>query len=446
VVQNLFKGSNVELPSPAELLQALIRFNTSNPPGAEAACIAYIDGLLHDVGIETTLLEKEPGRPNLIARLKGSGSAPPMLLYGHVDVVPVDGQTWTHPPFNAEIHDGFIWGRGALDMKGGVAMLVSAFLRAHTEKLALPGDLILCVVSDEERGGDAGARFLVNEHPDLFKGVRYALGEFGGFSYYLGGKKFYLIQVSEKQGVWLRATLHGPAGHASAPIRGGAMAKLGKMLTALDENRLPVHVTTAARNMIEAIAAHLDAPLNHAMLGLLDPVQTDTIMEAMGDQALTLNPLLHNTVSPTVIRTGQATNVIPASVTLDMDARLLPGFDLEEFMAELGAIIGDDVELERFFYDPGPGEPDMGLFDTLADILKKADPTGIPIPFLLTAVTDARFFARLGIQTYGFLPMLLPEDFNFNSVIHAADERVPVESVGWGTDRIYEVLSRFGDQ
>ncbi|MEO8608202.1 MAG: M20/M25/M40 family metallo-hydrolase [Chloroflexota bacterium] len=435
---------SANLPSPAELLQNLIRFNTANPPGGEAACIAYIDGLLHDAGIETTLLEKEAGRPNLIARLKGTGSAPPLLLYGHVDVVPVDGQTWTHPPFEAQIHDGFIWGRGALDMKGGVAMLVSAFLRAHAEKLALPGDLILCIVSDEERGGDAGARFLVNEHPELFAGVRYALGEFGGFTYYLGGKKFYLIQVSEKQGVWLRATLRGPAGHASAPIRGGAMAKLGKMLTALDENRLPVHVTTAARNMIEAIAAHLDAPLNQFMLGLLDPAQTNTIMEAMGDQALTLNPLLHNTVSPTVIRTGQATNVIPASVTLDMDARLLPGFDLEDFMAELGAIIGEDVELERFFYDPGPGEPDMGLFDTLADIITKADPTGIPIPFLLTAVTDARFFARLGIQTYGFLPMQLPEDFNFNSTIHAADERVPVESVAWGTDRIYEVLSRFG--
>ncbi|MBZ0286111.1 MAG: peptidase dimerization domain-containing protein, partial [Anaerolineae bacterium] len=279
----------------------------------------------------------------------------------------------------------------------------------------------------------------------LFSGVRYALGEFGGFTYYLGGKKFYLIQVAEKQGLWLRATLRGPAGHASAPIRGGAMAKLGRILTALDENRTPVHVTTAARNMVEAIAAHLDSPLDQLLRGLLDPAQTDSILDMMGDQALTLNPLLRNTISPTVIRTGEATNVIPASLTLDMDARLLPGFTPDQFETELRPIIGDEVELERFFWDPGPGEPDMGLFDTLAGILKDADPTGIPIPFMLTAVTDGRFFARLGIQTYGFLPMQLPEDFNFNSTIHAANERVPVETIAWGTDRIVQALLRFGD-
>jgi acetylornithine deacetylase/succinyl-diaminopimelate desuccinylase-like protein len=431
--------------SPADLLQNLIRFNTANPPGNEAECVAYLDNLLREAGIETTVLEKFPGRPNLLARLKGTGDAPPLLLYGHVDVVPVDGQNWTHPPFGAKIADGFIWGRGALDMKGGVAMLVSAFLRAHAEKLPLPGDVILCIVSDEERGGDAGARFLTQEHPDLFKGVRYALGEFGGFTYYLGGKKFYLVQVAEKQGLWLRATLRGPAGHASAPIRGGAMAKLARILTALDENRMPVHVTTAARNMIEAIAAHLDSPLDQIMRGLLDPAQTDTILDGMGSEALSLNPLLHNTISPTVIRTGEAVNVIPAAVTLDMDARLLPGFTDKEFLAELAAIIGDDIELEQFFYDPGPGEPDMGLFDTLAGILKEADPDGIAIPFMLTAVTDARFFARLGIQTYGFLPMQLAEDFNFNATIHAADERVPVQTLAWGTDRIYEALQRFGE-
>jgi acetylornithine deacetylase/succinyl-diaminopimelate desuccinylase-like protein len=222
------------------------------------------------------------------------------------------------------------------------------------------------------------------------------------------------------------------------------MAKLGKLLTALDENRTPVHITTAARNMIEAIAGHLDAPVDQQMRGLLDPAQTDHILDLMGDQALTLNPLVRNTISPTVIRTGQATNVIPAAITLDMDVRLLPGFTPDEFETELRAIIGDEVELERFFFDPGPGEPDMGLFDMLAGILKEADPTAIPIPFMLTAVTDGRFFAKIGIQTYGFLPMQLPEDFNFNSTIHAANERVPAETIAWGTERIVQALSRFG--
>jgi len=435
----------VDYPSPAELLQTLIRFNTVNPPGDEAACIGDLDGLLRGAGIETTLVEQVPGRPNLLARLTGVGNAPPLLLYGHVDVVPVDGQTWTHPPFDADIADGFIWGRGALDMKGGVAMLVSAFLRAHAEKLPLPGDVILCLVSDEERGGAVGARFLVEQHADWFKGVRYALGELGGFTYYLGGKKFYLIQVAEKSGLGLRATLRGPAGHASVPIRGGAMAKLGRLLTALDQGRPPVHITTAAQNMIRAMAAHLDAPLDQMLRALLDAAQTETILDAMGDQALTINPLLHNTVSPTVIRTGASVNVIPAAVTLDMDARLLPGVAPADFLRELRAIIGAEVELEQLRFEPGPGEPDMGLFDTLAGILKQADPTGIPIPFLLSAVTDGRFFARLGIQTYGFLPMQLPETFNFSASIHAADERVPVEALVWGTDRIYEALEQFGN-
>src|SRR5690606_17219007 len=158
------------------------------------------------------------------ARLKGTGNAPPLLLYGHVDVVTTEGQDWTHPPFAAEVHDGYIWGRGAIHMKGGVAMLGSAFNRAKTDKLPLPGDVLLCILSDEEVGGAAGAAFLVEEHPDLFTGICYALGEFGGFSFTLGGRRFYPIMVAEKQACHLRATVRGAAGHASLPIQGGAMA------------------------------------------------------------------------------------------------------------------------------------------------------------------------------------------------------------------------------
>src|SRR5262245_34002259 len=167
---------------PTELLQNLIRFDTTNPPGNEAACIAYIRDLLAEMGIESQTYAKDPNRPNLMARLKGTGNAPPLLLYGHVDVVPTAGQQWDHPPFNAKIADGFIWGRGALDMKHGVAMLLSAFMRAKAEGLSLPGDLIFLALSDEEAGADYGAKFMVEQHPDTLKGIRYALGEFGGFS------------------------------------------------------------------------------------------------------------------------------------------------------------------------------------------------------------------------------------------------------------------------
>ncbi len=434
----------VTLPTPIELLQNLIRFDTTNLPGNEAPCIAYIDGLLKSVGCETTLLEKFPGRPNLISRLKGSGDAPPLLLYGHVDVVPTAGQQWTYPPFAGEIHDGFIWGRGALDMKGGVAMMVSAFLRAKTENLSLPGDVILCIVPDEERGGDAGARFLVTEHADLFKGVRHAIGEFGGFTLYFGGQRFYSIMVAEKQFCWMRATIHGPGGHASTPIRGGATAKLAKMLDALDKNRLPVHITPAAQHMLEGIAAKLPPPMDEFLRNLLDPAQTDAILDIMGDMGNLINPLLHNTVVPTIIRGGEASNVIPATITVDLDGRLLPGFTTDDILRELRAIIGDEIEIEILAHDPGPGEPDMRLFNTLEGILQEVDSTACAIPLLLSGVTDGRFFAKLGIQTYGFLPMQLPEDFNFAQTIHAADERVPVEALDFGTDAVYKVLQRFG--
>lgn len=425
--------------NPVELLQNLIRFETINPPGNEAACIAYVDSLLREAGIETQIYEKFPGRPNLIARLKGSGNARPLLLYGHVDVVPVTDQKWTHPPFSGDIIDGYVWGRGALDMKGGVAMLVTAFIEAHAQEYPLAGDLILCLVSDEERGGDAGARFLVEEHPELFSGVQHALGEFGGFPLFLGGKKFYTIQVAEKQALWLRATTRGPAGHASAPVRGGAMAKMGALLTALDSYRPPAQITAPAQAMFTAIADGLDAPLSDLIRGLLDPAQSDSLVEMLGDMSRSIYPLLHNTVSPTVIRAGEATNVIPAAVLLELDVRLLPGVKVEDFLADLRAVIGDEVELENVLFDPGPGEPDMRLFNRLADVLREADPEAVPIPYLLGGVTDARFFTQLGIQTYGFLPMQLPDSLDFASFIHAADERIPVDGLAFGVD----VIGRF---
>lgn len=178
---------------PVELLQNLIRFDTTNPPGNEAGCVAYINSLLTEAGFETTLLAKAPNRPNLIACLKGRGNAPPLLLYGHVDVVTTANQKWTYPPFEGKMIDGYIWGRGALDMKAGLAMLLAAFLRAKAEGLTPAGDIVLAILCDEEAGGNYGAKYLVENHAEQFEGIRYAIGEFGGFSMYIGRQKFYPI-------------------------------------------------------------------------------------------------------------------------------------------------------------------------------------------------------------------------------------------------------------
>jgi acetylornithine deacetylase/succinyl-diaminopimelate desuccinylase-like protein len=379
----------------------------------------------------------------LIARIQGAGKAPPLLLYGHVDVVTTENQKWDHVPFEGQLIDGFIWGRGALDMKGGVAMMLSAFLRANAEGLQPPGDIILAIVSDEEAGGDDGAKFLVEQHADLFKDVRHAIGEFGGFSLNVGKKRFYPIMIAEKQVCWMKATVRGRGGHGSIPVRGGAMEKLGRLLKQLDQNDLPVHITPPARMMFDAMAAELSGAQKLVLGQLTNPKLANSVIKLMGESGRVFYPLIHNTVSPTILHGSNKVNVIPSEIAVELDGRLLPGFGPEDMLKELRPIVGNDVELEVLRYDPGPSEPDMRLFNTLADILRKADPEGTPVPLLLSGVTDGRFFSRIGIQTYGFLPMPLPEDFNFSGTIHAANERVPAAAITFGADAIYQALQRF---
>ena len=429
---------------PVELLQHLIRFDTTNPPGNETECVAYIQGLLAEAGLETVLLGRTPERQNLIARLKGRGEAPPLLLYGHADVVTTAGQRWTYPPFEGRIVDGYVWGRGALDMKGGLAMMVAAVLRARTEGLEPAGDVVLAVVCDEEADGDYGARYLVERHAGQFAGIRYALGEAGGFSLHAGRRRFYPIQVAEKQSCWLRVTVRGPAGHGSLPMRGGAMSQLARFLRRLEARRLPVHVTPAARQMVEAVAAELPFPAGAVLHRALKPALIGGALRLWGKQGRLIEPLLRNTVNATMVRGGEKVNVIPAEIAVDLDGRVLPGYGPDDLIAEVRRVAGPEVEIALVSYDPGPAEPDMGLFDLLAGVLRQADPAAIPMPLLMSGTSDARLFSRLGIQTYGFTPMQLPADFDFSQVIHAADERVPVEAVEFGTTAIYEALRRYG--
>jgi acetylornithine deacetylase/succinyl-diaminopimelate desuccinylase-like protein len=427
---------------PVELLRRLLRFDTSNPPGDERECIAWIRGLLEELGCEVRIVAQDPERPNLIARLPGRGASAPLLLQGHVDVVAARGE-WQHGPFAGDLADGYVWGRGALDMKGGVAMMLAAFMRAKARGVQPPGDVILCLLADEEAGSPLGAEFLVREHPELFDGVRYSIGEFGGFTMDVAGRRFYPVMVAEKQICWMQATLRGPSGHASMPIRGGAMGKLGRLLSALDSRRLPVHVTPVARSMIEAIAAEVPATLAVPLKGLLVPALTDRLLGVFGERGRIFDPLLHNTVSATIVDGGEKVNVIPDSITLTLDARLLPGFAPEQLFAELRALTGVEMDLQIVRHDPVSGEPDLALFDTLAGSLRELDPAAKAIPMLLPGVTDGRFFSKLGIQTYGFLPMQLPPELPFMQLIHAPDERLPADAVEFGTTAIGRVLERF---
>ena len=412
-----------------ELLQRLLRFDTTNPPGNEAACIDWIRGLLAEAGIESELHERTPGRPNLVARLRGDGSVPGLLLYGHVDVVPAGGG-WTHPPFGGEVADGFVWGRGALDMKGGVAMLLQAFLGARD--LPLRGDVLLAVLSDEEAGGDEGARFLARERAELFDGVKYALGEFGACSQTIGGRRFYPIQVAEKQRCTLRATVSGTGGHGSIPVRGRTPGRLGEVLRTLDRRQPPIRVTPVARAFLEAVAAELPRPNALAVRGLLRPALAERLLPLLGPAFAGTGAMLRNTATATVVRAGEKDNVIPAEADLVLDGRLVPGCEPDDLLRELRDLLGPGIELEVLHYDPCPPEPDLTHYEALAETLRGFDPTGTPVPYLLVGVTDARFFAALGIQTYGFLPMRLPEELVLTDLIHARDERIPADTLDDG--------------
>ena len=242
----------------------------------------------------------------------------------------------------------------------------------------------------------------------------------------------------------MKATLRGQGGHGSMPVKGGAMARLSQLLKALDENDLPVHVTPPAKLMVESMAAALGGAQGLILKQLTNPTLTDFVLKTLGARGRTFYPLFRNTVSPTILQGSTKINVIPSEVSVELDGRLLPGQTPDDMLRELRAIVGSDVQLDVLQFDPGPADPDMSLFDTLAGILKEADPEGIPVPLILSGVTDGRFFSQIGIQTYGYLPMPLPDDFNFANTIHAADERVPAAAIEFGAQAIFKALSRFG--
>lgn len=406
--------------------------------------IDLLADILDSAGIAPLVFAADPERPILIATVSGTGDAPPLLLQAHVDVVGADETSWTRDPFGGEIVNGWIWGRGALDMKGPIAMMVDALIRLAAGP-APAGDVIFCVVSDEETGGTLGAGHLVRERADLLEGVRFALGEFGGFSYYFGGAKFSPIQVSERTGAPLEITFRGRGGHGSLPVTDGVMGKLGAALVALDRNRLPLRVTPPARAMFEAMAPHVSPVHRFAIQRLLDPRTSRSTFAAIRHRLGAIESILSPTATATKVHVGDAANVLPSKASLTVDGRLLPGMMADELIAEVASLVGVECEIRLLGEShAAPLEPDMSLFPLLASAISTLDPTAVPIPYLSPAATDARWFSRLGIQCYGFTPMVLPAGFDFSATVHGADERIPADTLQPGSDALFDVLSRYG--
>lgn len=431
-----------------ELTRQLVRFDTTNPPGNEAACLKYLEGLLSDAGLDCRLIGAHPDRPNLIARLPGRGSAPPLLLHGHLDVVPVTGQRWSRPPFEAELVDGCVWGRGAIDMKGGVAMMVSALLRLIADGAHPAATVLLALVSDEEAGSSTGAQYLVREHPQLFDGVRYAIGEDGGTSIGLGGRRLHPIVVAEKRACWVRVTLRGPGGHGSRvapdanPIR-----QLNRLLTAVAGGGLGGQPAPAAGRMLTELAAAAAPELASIYQALAaDPTDLTPLAGLPERDALYLRSVLQHSVNATVVRGGTSVNVLPTEVSVELDGRLLPGSaGSEDFIAALRALVPDELQVELLVEGEPLPEPEFGpMYELLADVLRRADPDGAPVAMITSASTDARLFPQLGISCYGWLPMLFSDGVNYRDLMHSAQERVPVEALEFGQSCFYDLLRRYG--
>lgn len=427
------------------ILQELIRFDTTNPPGNEMPCIEYIAALLQREGIEPTVLESAPGRGNVVARLKGNGTLAPLLLMGHVDVVPAEADMWERPPFSGDLVDGIVWGRGATDMKQMVAMELMVLLLLKRNSVPLKRDVILMTNADEEVGGQWGAGWMVSNHPDLVR-AEYAINEGGATSIVLDGKTFYVCSTAEKGSARFTLRGRGQPGHASQPHKDNAILPLSKAVIKLIETPLPLHVPRTARAHIEALAQGVDGAFREHLLNLLNPAMHESALAALPlaePQKRRLSASLHNTAVPTILKAGTKINVIPAEAECQVDCRILPGTTLESLEPELRAVVGNDVEIEFGpVYPALESDPDSPLFETIRRVIAEHEQGARLIPGMITGGTDAKNVTRLGAKVYGFVPMRY-EGPHMAGLSHNHNERVSVANLEFGTQILYDVVTRF---
>jgi acetylornithine deacetylase/succinyl-diaminopimelate desuccinylase-like protein len=431
-----------QTPQTTRLLQDLLRFDSTNPPGNETPCIDFIARTLASEGIDSTVIESAPGRGNLVARLKGDGSLPPILLFGHVDVVPAEADKWQRPPFSGDLHDGIIWGRGATDMKQMVAMEMTTLLQLKREGANLKRDVIFMANADEETGGLMGAGFMVQNHPDLIR-AEYALTEGGASSIELEGRSFFVCSTGEKGSARFTLRGRGRPGHASQPHMENAILPLAIALQRIIETPLPLHLTRTTRAHVEALASGVSSGTAEMLRALLD---AETHADAMAELPLAepvkrrLNAIFRNTATPTILQAGSKINVIPAEAIAQVDCRVLPGATPESIAAEVRAVVGDRVEVEFGRFNPGQeSDPASPLFETIKQCVGARVPGSMVVPGLIAGGTDARHVNKLGIKTYGFIPARY-EGPSMTGLAHAHDERISVANLMFGTQVIYDVV------
>jgi acetylornithine deacetylase/succinyl-diaminopimelate desuccinylase-like protein len=433
-----------------EHLRALIRFDTSNPPGDERPAADYVAAVGRAAGLDVHLLESLPGRGNAVLRLRGRGQARPLLLLSHLDTVPAEPDAWTYSPWAAEVADGCVWGRGAIDSKLTTATQLAALVSLARSGWAPRGDVVLAATAAEEGGGPAnGAAWLATHRPDLVS-ASHTLNEHGGFCLEVGGRRYYTLQVAEKGGCAARLVARGAPGHASVPHGENAIDRLARAIARLREHPMPLRVTATSRAFVEAMADdHAragSAAVASTLRALLDPAAHDAALAALPcSQGLRdlVGAILRNTAAPTILHGGVKSNVIPSEVGVHLSGRPRPGVSRDEFLAELRAAAGDEVEVvvppEHF--SPGlEHERDADFEAAALRALRRHDPQAVLVPLTMPLGTDAKRMVGLNSRIYGFVPMLYEPELDYMRLCHGHDERASLRQIGFGARVLRDLL------
>ncbi|GAA4847693.1 M20/M25/M40 family metallo-hydrolase [Saccharopolyspora rosea] len=421
------------------LASDLIRIDTTNTGDAETlvgerAAAEYVAEKLGEVGYEITYVESgdHAGRGNVVARLPGADSSRGgLLVHGHLDVVPADPAEWSVHPFSGAVQDGYVWGRGAVDMKDMVAMSLAVARRFKRDGITPPRDLVFAFLADEEAGGLQGAQWLVDHRPELFEGCTEAISEVGGFSVTLkDGVRTYLVQTAEKGIRWLTLRVRGRAGHGSMVHDDNAVTKLAEAVAKLGQHRFPLVLTDSVREFLDGVTE---------ITGWEFPEDDiEGAVAKLGNLSRIVGATLRDTANPTMLTAGYKHNVIPSVAEAAVDCRILPGRE-EAFERELAELLGPDVEREWVGLPPVETKFEGRIVDTMSASLLAEDPGARALPYMMSGGTDAKSFSRMGMSCYGFAPLKLPADLDFAALFHGVDERVPVDALRFGT----RVLDRF---
>lgn len=419
-----------------KICQDLIRIpsvNYGEGRGDEKAVAEYLVKSLAEVGIAAKIYESAPNRCNVIAHLAGQDSSRPgLVVHGHIDVVPANAEDWSVDPFAAEIRDGMIWGRGAVDMKNMDAMILAIVRKWAMNGYKPPRDIVLAFFADEEAGMTYGSRWMAAHHPEVFAGCTEAISEVGGFSVTVsGGKRLYFVEAAQKGIHWMKLTAHGRAGHGSMMNSENALTALTEAVAKIGRYQWPQRYTRTVKVLFSKIA---EATGKRYDEGDLRP-----LLNEIGPTSRMIGATLQNTANPTMLEAGYKANVIPGSASAVIDGRFLPGYE-EELNSTIREIIGPDIAIETISRDIALEIDFEGdLVDSMCRAIKNFDPDGIPVPYLMSGGTDNKALSELGIVGYGFSPLQLPADLDFMALFHGVDERVPISGLEFGV----KVLENF---